>query len=567
LFAEVSKEKLARLVPVYSTTESLTAKGLDARGRRKLIEALIPQFRSEYIPENLPLYLIDKLRFMSRYDTLRAIHLPVDDDQRKLAEDRLKFEEFFFAQLIMLAARNYRKLQIPGIPFTQVGEKFHQFYREKLPFALTTAQKRVIKEIRQDMGSGHQMNRLLQGDVGSGKTIVALMCMLIAIDNGYQCCLMAPTEILAQQHYASIKRYVADMDIRVAFLSGSVMGNDRMSVLRGLRNGTVHMIVGTHALLEDTVQYEKLGLAITDEQHRFGVEQRARLWVKTQGIPPHILVMTATPIPRTLAMTLYGDLDMSILDELPPGRKAVVTSHRSEAQRTQVNNFIEKQIANGRQVFVIFPLIEESEKLDLENLQAGYEKLRVRFPPPEYQISVVHGKMKSDAKDYEMQRFIQKKTQIMVATTVIEVGVDIPNASVMVIENAERFGLSQLHQLRGRVGRGSDQSYCILMRGYKLSTEAKERLETMVRTNDGFEIAEADLRLRGPGDLTGTRQSGVQDLRLASLAHDHQLLTTARNIAQRILEDDPTLTKDMNRPLLKYVTESSTLSKEWHRVG
>ncbi|HLF62688.1 MAG TPA: ATP-dependent DNA helicase RecG [Saprospiraceae bacterium] len=567
LFAEVSPEKLARLVPVYSTTEFLMTKGLDARGRRKLMEALISQFQPEHVPENLPLYLINKLRFMSRYDTLRAIHLPGDDVERQRAEDRLKFEEFFFSQLLLLAARNHRKLQIPGIPFVQVGEKFHQFYKEKLPFALTEAQKRVVKEIRQDVGSGHQMNRLLQGDVGSGKTIVALMCMLIAIDNGYQCCLMAPTEILAQQHYTAIHNYINDLHLRVAFLSGSVTGSERMSILRGLHNGSIHMIIGTHALLEDTVQYHKLGLAITDEQHRFGVEQRARLWAKTEGIPPHILVMTATPIPRTLAMTLYGDLDVSVIDELPPGRKPIVTSNRSEAHRPQVNTFMEKQIAEGRQVFVIFPLIEESEKLDLENLQAGYEKLRIRFPPPQYQISVVHGRMKTDDKDYEMQRFIQKKTQIMVATTVIEVGVDIPNATVMVIENAERFGLSQLHQLRGRVGRGGSQSYCILMHSYKLSKEAKERLQTMVKTNDGFEIAEADLRLRGPGDLTGTRQSGALDLRLASLTRDHKILTAARNIAQRILEDDPGLKKEINRPLLKYLSESSTLSKEWHRVG
>ncbi len=567
LFADVSQDKISRLVPVYSATDTLTSKGLDARGRRKLIETLMTQFRSEHVAENLPLYLINKLRFMGRYETIRAIHVPSDDAERQRAEDRLKFEEFFFTQLLMLAARNHRKLQIPGIPFAQVGEKFHQFYKEKLPFALTGAQKRVIKEIRQDMGSGHQMNRLLQGDVGSGKTIVALMCMLIAIDNGYQCCLMAPTEILAQQHYNAIRNYVADLDLRVSFLSGSVNARDRESILRGLRNGNVNMIVGTHALLEDNVQYNKLGLAITDEQHRFGVEQRARLWAKTESIPPHILVMTATPIPRTLAMTLYGDLDVSVIDELPPGRKPIVTSHRSEAHRTQMNIFMEKQIAEGRQVFVIFPLIEESEKLDLENLQAGYEKLRTRFPPPQYQISVVHGRMKSEDKEFEMQRFVQKKTQIMVATTVIEVGVDIPNATVMVIENAERFGLSQLHQLRGRVGRGGNQSYCILMHSYKLSKEAKERLQTMVKTNDGFEIAEADLRLRGPGDLTGTRQSGALDLRLASLTRDHKILTAARSIAQRILEDDPGLKKEINRPLLKYLSESSTLSKEWHRVG
>ncbi len=567
LYSEFSQEKLSRLQPVYHTTETLTAKGLDARGRRKLIQTLLEQFLPAHIPENLPLYLVNKLKFSSRYDTLRAIHLPPDDIAQERAENRLKFEELFFSQLLLLAARNHRRLKIAGIPFSQVGEKFHQFYAKNLPFELTDAQKRVIKEIRQDMGSGHQMNRLLQGDVGSGKTIVALLCMLIAIDNGYQCCLMAPTEILAQQHYNAISGYVTGLDLKVSFLSGNVTGASRSAILRGLRSGTVHIIVGTHALLEDTVQYAHLGLAITDEQHRFGVEQRARVWAKTTDSPPHILVMTATPIPRTLAMTLYGDLDVSIIDELPPGRKPVITSHQSEARRTQVETFIEKQISQGRQVFVIFPLIEESEKLDLENLQAGYERLRARFPPPQYQISVVHGRMKAEAKDYEMQRFIQKQTQIMVATTVVEVGVDIPNATVMVIENAERFGLSQLHQLRGRVGRGGDQSYCILMHSYKLTREAKERIKTMCSTNDGFAIAEADLRLRGPGDLTGTRQSGIADFRLVSLSKDQKILAAARTIAQHILDDDPMLAKEIHRPLLRHLSESSTLSKEWHRVG
>lgn len=567
LYSEASQQKLSRWQPVYHTTETLTAKGLDARGRRKLMQALLDQFRPEHIPENLPLYLINKLHFPSRYETLRSIHLPADEASQQAAEMRLKFEEFFFNQLILLAARNHRVLKIPGLPFEQVGAVFHKFYKEKLPFELTEAQKRVIREIRQDLGSGHQMNRLLQGDVGSGKTVVALMCMLIAIDNGYQCCLMAPTEILAQQHFRSIRKYMEGLDVKVSFLSGSVPAKSRTPILRGLRNGTTHIVVGTHALLEDTVQYHKLGLAITDEQHRFGVAQRARLWSKTEEIPPHVLVMTATPIPRTLAMTLYGDLDVSIIDELPPGRKPIVTSHRSEAHRTKVELFMEQQIKEGRQVFVIFPIIEESEKLDLENLQAGYEKLRVRFPPPQYQISVVHGKMKAEDKDFEMRRFLDKKTQIMVATTVIEVGVDIPNATVMVIENSERFGLSQLHQLRGRVGRGGKQSYCILMHSYKLSKEAKERIKTMCDTNDGFVIAEADLRLRGPGDLMGTRQSGIADLKLASLSRDQKLLSTARTLAQRILEDDPGLKKEINRPLLKYLSESATLAKEWHRVG
>jgi ATP-dependent DNA helicase RecG len=567
LYSQASQEKLSRLQPVYHTTETLTAKGLDARGRRKLIQTLLDQFRPEFIPESLPLYLVNKLRFLSRFETLRAIHLPVDEAEQQRAENRLKFEELFFNQLILLASRNHRLLKVPGIPFSQVGAVFHDFFREKLPFELTDAQKRVVKEIRNDLGSGHQMNRLLQGDVGSGKTMVAIMSMLIAIDNGFQSCLLAPTEILAQQHYQSIRKFVDGLNIRVAFLSGSIPARARVPILRGLRNGQVHIIVGTHALLEDTVQYDRLGLAITDEQHRFGVEQRSRLWGKSGETPPHILVMTATPIPRTLAMTLYGDLDVSIIDELPPGRKPIITSRRSEAGRTQVETFIEKEIARGRQVFIIFPIIEESEKLDLENLQAGYERLRARFAPPKYQISVVHGKMKADAKDHEMQRFIEKKTQIMVATTVIEVGVDIPNATMMVIENSERFGLSQLHQLRGRVGRGEEQSYCILMHSYKLSREAKERIQTMCDTNDGFAIAEADLRLRGPGDLTGTRQSGVADLKLVSLARDQKILIAARNLAQRILEDDPALQKEIHRPLLKFLTESTALAKEWHRVG
>jgi ATP-dependent DNA helicase RecG len=567
LYSEASQEKLSRLLPVYHTTEALTTVGLDARGRRKLIQSLLDQFRPEHIAENLPLYLIQKLRFTSRHETLREIHIPVNEDSRQRAENRLKFEELFFSQLLVLAARNHRKLRIEGVLFAQVGEKFHQFYEQNLPFELTGAQKRVMKEIRHDLGSGHQMNRLLQGDVGSGKTVVALMCMLIAIDNGFQACLMAPTEILAQQHYHSIKRYLEGIDVQVAFLSGSITGKSRDKILRGLRNGRIKIIVGTHALLEDPVQYKRLGLAITDEQHRFGVEQRARLWAKTTDTPPHVLVMTATPIPRTLAMTLYGDLDVSIIDELPPGRKPIITSHRSEGRRTHVEIFMEKEIAKGRQVFVIFPLIDESEKLDLENLQAGYERLRARFPPPKYQISVVHGRMKADVKEYEMQRFIGKQTQIMVATTVIEVGVDIPNATVMVIENAERFGLSQLHQLRGRVGRGGDQAYCVLMHGYKLSREAKERIRIMCETNDGFVIAEADLKLRGPGDLTGTRQSGVADFRLVSLARDQKILNVARTIAQRILEDDPGLRKAIHKPLLNYLSESSTLSKEWHRIG
>ncbi|MDX1479233.1 MAG: ATP-dependent DNA helicase RecG [Saprospiraceae bacterium] len=565
--SKTAKGQRAALDPVYHSTEKLTAKGLDSRGRRKLIENLLEKLHPSHLPENLPVYLVSKMKFHNRYQTLREIHMPTSMEAKDQAVRRMKFEELFFSQLQLIAAKQQRQQSLRGVVFETVGEHVHAFYEKNLPFELTGAQKRVIREIRRDLKSGVQMNRLLQGDVGSGKTIVAVMTMLIAIDNGYQCCLLAPTEILAQQHYQSIRKYLDNLGLRVAFLSGSIKGEKRKAVLYGLRRGNIHIIVGTHAILEDPVRFSKLGVAITDEQHRFGVEQRARLWRKGGETPPHILVMTATPIPRTLAMTIYGDLDVSVIDELPPGRKPVKTIHRTEGHRPQVINFLKQEIAQGRQVFIIYPLIEESEKLDLENLQQGYEKLLQWFPPPEYQISVVHGRMKSEAKEFEMKRFVQKKTHIMVATTVIEVGVDVPNASVMVIENAERFGLSQLHQLRGRVGRGAEQSYCILMTGNKTTTDARERIKTMVRTNNGFEIAEADLRLRGPGDVAGTRQSGITQFQLVNLGEDTRILQTARAIAHRILEDDPQLAKSINKPLRDYLLSSPALLKQWHRVG
>jgi ATP-dependent DNA helicase RecG len=555
------------LIPVYHSTDRLTGKGLDSRGRRKLVQTLLAQFRISDVNENLPPYLIDKLHFQDRYDTLRNMHLPSDESVRKKAWSRIKFEELFFSQLQLIAAKIQRKKRLKGHAFEQVGSLFHKFYDKNLLFELTDAQKRVMKEIRGDLGSGTQMNRLLQGDVGSGKTVVAIMCMLIATDNGFQSCLLAPTEILAKQHFNSIEESLLNLGMRCAFLSGSIKGQKRKAVLHGLKNGHIHIIIGTHALLEDPVVFNNLGLAIIDEQHRFGVAQRAKLWAKGKRLPPHILVMTATPIPRTLAMTLYGDLEVSTIDELPPGRKPVKTIHRKEGSRTQVNNFMHAEIAKGRQIYVIFPLIEESEKLDLENLQEGYERLLQWFRQPEYQISVVHGRMKSEEKEYEMQRFVQRKTQIMVATTVIEVGVNIQNASVMIIENSERFGLSQLHQLRGRVGRGADQSYCILMSGMKVSEDGMTRIKTMCGTNDGFEIAEVDLRLRGPGDVTGTRQSGAIEFKTVDLALDYKILQTARAIAQRILDSDPDLENPVHRPIRNYLANSAHLVREWHRIS
>lgn len=529
------------LQPVYNSTEKLKKFNLDSKGLQRLIAGLLDQVIPQ-VPENLPQYIIDKYQLPDKRLALLNIHFPKNQQDLNAAERRLKFEELFFIQLQLLHNKHLRQLKFKGATFDKVGEKVNRFYKEFLPFELTNAQKRVVKEIRIDTQRGVQMNRLVQGDVGSGKTAVALMSMLLANDNGYQACMMAPTEILARQHYASITELVTDDLVRVAILTGNTKKKERTVLHEQLENGEIDILIGTHALIEDKVQFKNLGLVVIDEQHRFGVEQRAKLWRKNI-IPPHILVMTATPIPRTLAMTLYGDLDVSIIDELPAGRKPIETKHLFEGQRLRMFGFMKQEIAKGRQVYIVYPLIKESEKLDLLNLEAGIEQLSYQFPRPEYQMSIVHGQMPNADKQFEMQQFIDGKSQIMVATTVIEVGVNVPNASVMVIENAERFGLSQLHQLRGRVGRGAEQSFCILMSGNKLSKEGKIRLETMVRTNNGFEISEIDLQLRGPGDITGTQQSGVLDLKLADLAKDQIILSEARNTVIELFSEDPQLEK------------------------
>jgi ATP-dependent DNA helicase RecG len=553
--------------PVYASTEKLNNKGLDMKVRRRLVRQLLEKLGPEEIPEMLPATLMGRYRFPIRYQSIADIHFPKTQEQLEAARNRLKFEELFIMQLRILQLKHKRHIASRGYVFSSVGDQFHHFYKHHLPFELTGAQKRVVKEIRQDLGMGRQMNRLLQGDVGSGKTMVALLSMLIAIDNNYQACLMAPTEILAQQHYQAITGYLGSMPLEVALLTGNVKGKKRKDILERLKAGQIHIIIGTHALLEDPVQFSSLGLAITDEQHRFGVVQRARLWAKSQPLPPHVLVMTATPIPRTLAMTLYGDLDVSVIDELPPGRKPIQTMHRTEAQRLGVFNFIRTEIGKGRQVYIVYPLIEESETLDLLNLQEGYEAISREFPLPEYQISILHGRMKSADKEFEMQRFVRGETQIMVATTVIEVGVNVPNASVMIIENTDRFGLSQLHQLRGRVGRGADQSYCILMSGYKLSADARARIQTMVQTTDGFEIAEADMKLRGPGDIEGTKQSGMLQLKLADIARDGRILQAARDEAEKILESDPDLKQPEHERLREYLERLIKQHTSWVKIS
>jgi ATP-dependent DNA helicase RecG len=553
--------------PVYASTDKLNTKGVDMKTRRRLVKTVLEKISAQDLPENLPPRWVEQFRFPNRFQAVQNIHFPRNQQELDAARNRLKFEELFFLQLRILQLKLRRHAASQGYAFQHVGEYFNTFYHQHLPFELTGAQKRVVKEIRQDLGSARQMNRLLQGDVGSGKTMVALLCMLIALDNGFQACMMAPTEILAQQHFAAITEYLRDMEVETALLTGNVKGKKREAILQRLRAGEIHILVGTHALLEDPVEFQHLGLAITDEQHRFGVAQRARLWAKSRPHPPHVLVMTATPIPRTLAMTLYGDLDVSVIDELPPGRKPIQTVHRTEGHRLRVFGFMKEEIAKGRQIYVVYPLIEESEKLDLQNLQEGYEAMSREFPMPQYQISILHGRMKPADKDFEMQRFVKGQTQIMVATTVIEVGVNVPNASVMIVENTDRFGLSQLHQLRGRVGRGAEQSFCILMTGFKLSNEARERIQTMVRTNDGFEIAEADLKLRGPGDIEGTRQSGILNLRLADLARDGRILQTAREVATRILEQDPELALPEHQPLRRQLEAESKASKAWVRIS
>jgi ATP-dependent DNA helicase RecG len=567
IYDQKQHDILKRMDPVYSSTEKLDARGISSKVRRNLMRSLLEKVHSSDVPEFIPTSIIDKLKLCSRWDALKWIHLPPNKESYELALNRLKFEELFLNQLILVLNKERRRRRMNGAVFSKVGDLFNNFYHNNLKFELTGAQKRVLKEIRHDLGSGCQMNRLLQGDVGSGKTIVALMSMLIALDNGFQACLMAPTEILAQQHFASITSLVEGLSIKVAFLSGNVKGKKRKELLKLLESGHIHILIGTHALIEEHVVFSNLGLAITDEQHRFGVGQRARMWKKNEELEPHILVMTATPIPRTLAMTRYGDLDVSVIDEMPPGRKEIKTIHRHESSRPKIDAFLKAEILKGRQVYVVYPLIEESEKLDLQNLQDGYERMLHNFPRPEFQISVVHGRMKADDKDFEMQRFVRGETQIMVATTVIEVGVNVPNATVMVVENAERFGLSQLHQLRGRVGRGGDQSYCVLMSGYKLSKYAKERLQTMVRTNDGFQIAEADMLLRGPGDISGTQQSGLVDFKVANLIQDQNILQVARHFARNIIEKDPGLMQKFNSRLKKYLSEQKILKQDWGRIS
>ena len=522
--------------PYYNTTEKMKKAGLNSRSIERLTKTLLDALKTP-ITETLPPFITEKLHLMSRDEALRKIHYPQHAKELERARVRLKFEELFYVQLNILRYASDQRRKYRGYVFSKVGDHFNGFYHNNLPFSLTEAQKRVIREIRKDMGSGRQMNRLLQGDVGSGKTLVALMSMLIALDNGYQACIMAPTEILAEQHLQTIMDFLKGMDIRVALLTGIVKGKRRQEILDGLLDGTVQILVGTHAVIEDTVQFARLGMVVVDEQHRFGVAQRAKLWSKSVN-PPHVLVMTATPIPRTLAMTLYGDLDVSVIDELPPGRKPVVTQHVFDRSMPSLYDGIRKQIHLGRQVYIVFPLIEESEKSDLKNLEDGYEVLRQVFP--EFRLSKVHGKMKPADKEAEMQRFARGETQILVATTVIEVGVNVPNASVMVILEAQRFGLSQLHQLRGRVGRGADQSYCILVTNYKLAEDTRKRIDIMCETNDGFRIAEADLKLRGPGDLEGTQQSGMAfDLKIADIARDGQLVQMARDEASAIIDDDP----------------------------
>ena len=551
---------------VYNSTEKLKLFGLDSEGIRKAQRNLLIQLQITDIQENLSNELINDYHLMSRFEAFKFIHFPNSNKQIKEATLRLKFEELFYIQLRLLKINKIRANTVKGFVFSKVGILFNDFFKLHLPFELTNAQKRVIKEIRLDMGSGRQMNRLLQGDVGSGKTLVALMSMLLALDNDFQTCLMAPTEILAQQHFETFKHFLKSINIKVALLTGSSKIKNRRIIHQQLLDGEINILIGTHALIEDVVQFKNLGLVVIDEQHRFGVAQRAKLRAKN-SCPPHMLIMTATPIPRTLAMTFYGDLDTSIIDELPPGRKPIKTIHYLESHRLRVIGFIKEQIALGKQIYVVYPLIKESEKLDYQNLQQGYDDLVQEFKPPNYQISILHGKLTHDQKEFEMRRFIEHQTQIMVATTVIEVGVNIANASVMIIESAERFGLSQLHQLRGRVGRGADQSYCVLMTGYKLGQDSRLRMETMVRTNDGFEISEVDLKLRGPGDIEGTQQSGVLDLKLANLAQDGQILQLARQAAQSILDEDVNFELEKNKVLENELVLLQKNKPNWSKIG
>lgn len=550
------------LQPVYPSTEKLKRKYIDSKGFAKAVKTILTAGKK--IRETLPQELLETFALLPKQEAVEQIHFPSDHNLLQKAKFRLKFEELFYVQLRLLKLKVARTSKFKGLVFSQ-SRLLNDFYNEHLPFDLTNAQKRVIKEIYKDMRSGTQMNRLLQGDVGSGKTIVAFICSLIAIGAETQVALMAPTEILAIQHYNGLREFALKMGLNIALLTGSTKKSDRSVIHNYLRSGDLHIIVGTHALLEDTVQFKRLGLAIVDEQHRFGVAQRSKLWGKNKDVFPHVLVMTATPIPRTLAMTLYGDLDISVIDELPAGRKPIKTVHRYDSHRLKINGFIKEQIQLGRQIYIVYPLIEESEKLDLKHLEDGYESICRAFP--DVPTSIVHGRMKVEAKDFEMNRFVKGETKIMVATTVIEVGVNVPNASVMIIENAERFGLAQLHQLRGRVGRGAEQSYCILITSYKLSNDGRTRIETMVRTNNGFEIADADLKLRGPGDLTGTQQSGVLDLVIADLSKDGKILEAARQAAQNILSEDSELTEPKHQNIARQISEFSKTAINWSRIS
>ncbi len=565
LLEDHEKSLRSAMQPIYPSTEKLSNKGITNRVVCALMQNLFQETKGQF-KETLSKSLISELKLLSKSEALFNVHFPKSQELLARAQFRLKFEELFYIQLQLIIKNLIHKSKIKGFPFTKVGHYFNTFYNDHLPFELTNAQKRVIKEIRADLGSNAQMNRLLQGDVGSGKTIVALMAVLIALDNDFQTCIMAPTEILSVQHYNSLVEYCKELDISIKMLTGSSTTLERREIHDSLENGDLQILVGTHALLEDTVKFKNLGLAIIDEQHRFGVEQRSKLWKKNTS-PPHILVMTATPIPRTLAMSVYGDLDISVIDELPPGRKSVKTVHRYDKNRLKVFQFIREEIKKGRQVYIVYPLIQESEKMDYKDLMDGYASIERDFPKPKYQVSIVHGKMKSADKDYEMQRFVKGETQIMVATTVIEVGVDVPNASVMVIESAERFGLSQLHQLRGRVGRGAEQSYCILMTSHKLSSDSKIRLETMTSTNDGFEIAEVDLKLRGPGDIMGTQQSGVLNLKIADVVKDKEILQTARYYGKKILGNDPSLSSVENKVILNTYKQLGKYKNIWNYIS
>ena len=559
------KEDFMGLHGVYSTTEKLINKGLNSRAISKLVKNLLPLLENN-IEENLSDEILTKFKIPKKKNALINIHISKDLKILERAQKRLKFEELFFLQLHLLKSKQLRKTKTIGYSLNEIGENFNDFYNNHLKFPLTSAQKRVIKEIRADVKKNQQMNRLLQGDVGSGKTIVALLSMLIAIDNGYQACIMAPTEILAQQHFKTMSQELKSLNIKIDILTGSKKSKGRKVLLEELKNGDINLLIGTHALLEDTVEFSNLGFVVIDEQHRFGVAQRAKLWKKNK-YPPHILVMTATPIPRTLSMTLYGDLDVSVIDELPPGRKEIKTLWKSDSSRLNIIRFMHEQIKEGRQVYIVFPLIDESAKLDYKNLIEGFDSIVREFPLPDFQVSVVHGQMKSADKEYEMQRFVEGKTDILVATTVIEVGVNVPNASVMVIESAERFGLSQLHQLRGRVGRGANQSYCVLMSGHKVSADGKTRLQTMVDTNDGFKLAEVDLKLRGPGDMMGTKQSGLLNFKIADLIKDNKILIFAREQAQILLEDDFDLSKSENINIARFYRPYARERMGWSRIS